>query len=84
VTAFTLCEDCGTPIGAFGHWRHDEGCDEVSRALGEQCRCVGTWACVACCPDPVCGPLQTASIAAKADVVARAEAAEALYEPEAS
>lgn len=72
MTAFTLCRDCGTPLGENGHWIHDLDCD---RFLNGWCRCDGDWLCSVCCPDQACTPLATACALAREDVYARAEGA---------
>lgn len=80
MTCFDLCRDCGAPVGELAHWVHDDGCDPVSRSLGEMCRCVGAWVCVGCCPEPECTPLAALLAVAREDTRARAEAWEAAQE----
>lgn len=77
MTAFVLCESCGTPIeGGRTHDFHDIDCD---RFLAGFCRCDGV-VCIRCCPDEVCGPLAAALIVARQDTLARAEKWEAARE----
>lgn len=77
MTCFTLCVECGAPIGASedAHQWHDP--DTCDRMLNGWCRCDG-WLCAACCGvSGECSPLQEACLAAREEVVARAEAWEA-------
>lgn len=75
MTAFTLCQRCGTPVGDVGHQAHDEDCD---RFLTGVCRCDG-WLCAGCCPDRSCTPLAARLAVAREDTYARAAVAEAAY-----
>ena len=73
MTAFTLCVECGTPIGGDenAHQAHDV--NECRRFLDGYCGCDG-WSCARCCPEPECGPLAAALLVAREDTRARAEA----------
>ena len=72
MSAFTLCQECGSPTGGDenAHLAHDV--DRCGRFLDGRCTCDG-WVCQSCCPDEECGPLARFLEEARAENVARCD-----------